>query len=994
MSPTKRLHSSPLLAGSSARNLPSSPDFESDISDARPAKRFADAMSSPLESPQWTGAPVNGAMVAAAVGLNEPVSDLRAEKWQKTMQDVVKAVISVHFCCPTPFDTEGSYVSEATGFVVDAEQGIIMTNRHVVGPGPFTGFAIFDNHEEVPVRAAYRDPVHDFGFLRFDPKAVRHMTLHSLELCPQLAKVGTEIRVVGNDAGEKLSILAGFISRMDRNAPEYGDLTYNDFNTEYIQAAASASGGSSGSPVVDIDGRVLALQAGGSTTASTDFFLPLYRGKRALECLQNDLPITRGTIQVQWMLKPFDECIRLGLTEEAEVLARQNHPDSIGLLVAETILGGGPADGLIEEGDILLEVNGVPTALFRDVDAVLDSSVGKTVSLTILRSGEYITNEFNVQDLHSITPSRYALVAGAVMHDLSYQLARLYAVPVRGLFVAETGQNFRPDRDRTGWLLEELNHEPVNSLDEFLEVVQRIPDRKRVSARYRHLTDLHTIKSSIVCMDRHWHRDIQLATRNDVTGLWDMTTVGEALPAEPVKRLPARFAKISDDERTEKLARSFVKVETRIPMSIEGYTASDCTEYGLVIDADNGYVLVSRFCLPHFMCDVSVVVAESVILPARIVFLHPQQNYAIIQFDRSQVDAPLETVKFSSEPLRQGTKLHFVGHNFNMRVFSTETKVTDISVLYIPIGTDLAPRYRATNIESIGFDAPMISDCISGVLTDANGTVRAWWSSFMGDVNPNGRDRQFRLALDTSSIAPVVAQLGKTGTINPRFLDLECNALHLVGARIRGVPEAWLEKVQDRQPERPQLLQALRVASNLAGKVQEGDILLAIDDELLTSTNQLLNLETPKVTLTLIRSGREKRITVSTTESESVVTRNIVSWCGLVVHQPHHAVLQQIKTPPSLIYVHHVAAGSPGNQYGLSSTHFITHVGGKAVQTVEEFYDVVSEIPDDTYVKLRIVTFDGIPCACSLRTNYHYFKTWRRDLVDGVWQRKGGDPIE
>ncbi|GME85783.1 unnamed protein product [Ambrosiozyma monospora] len=117
-------------------------------------------------------------------------------QWQKTVEKVVKSVVSIHFSQVEFFDTELPMCSEATGFVVDAKLGIILTNRHVVGPGPFVGYVVFDNHEEVDVKPIYRDPVHDFGFLQFNPKDIKYMKIDELELKPELAKVGCEIRVI------------------------------------------------------------------------------------------------------------------------------------------------------------------------------------------------------------------------------------------------------------------------------------------------------------------------------------------------------------------------------------------------------------------------------------------------------------------------------------------------------------------------------------------------------------------------------------------------------------------------------------------------------------------------------------------------------------------------------------------------------------------------------------------------------------------------------
>lgn len=84
--------------------------------------------------------------------LNTSAAAGDSPEWQATIERVIKSVVSIHFCQTCSFDTDSSTSSQATGFVVDAERGYILTNRHVVCAGPFRGYCVFDNHEEVRSR--------------------------------------------------------------------------------------------------------------------------------------------------------------------------------------------------------------------------------------------------------------------------------------------------------------------------------------------------------------------------------------------------------------------------------------------------------------------------------------------------------------------------------------------------------------------------------------------------------------------------------------------------------------------------------------------------------------------------------------------------------------------------------------------------------------------------------------------------------------------------
>lgn len=901
--------------------------------------------------------------------------------WQTTIEKVVKCVVSIHFGQVINFDSDGAMVSEATGFVVDAEQGLILTNRHVVGAGPFWGYAVFDNHEECDVKPVYRDPVHDFGVLKFDPKNIKYMKVEALQLRPELAKVGCEIRVVGNDAGEKLSILAGFISRLDRNAPDYGDLTYNDFNTEYIQAAASASGGSSGSPVVNVDGYAVALQAGGSTESSTDFFLPVYRAARALKCIQEGNPITRGTIQVQWILRPFDECRRLGLRTETEQELRQAFPHSIGALVAEVVLPEGPADSKLKEGDTLISINGQNISSFVTVDEILDSSVGQEVKLLLQRGGKDLNVSCRVGDLHDITPNRYVEVCGASFNDLSYQMARIYAIPVRGVFVNNATGSFNLDPvDKCGWVIDSIDDRDTPNLNTFVEIMKTIPDSSRVTITYRHLSDLHSPQVTTTQIDRHWHSSFRMATRNDETGLWDFKDLQEK-PLPPVKLQPqnAKFVDIPIEEKgCSRLVRSFVLVDTRCPIPVDNFPEERRRAYGVVVDAENGYVIVSRFNVPHDCCDVNLTFAESVILPASVCFLHPTQNYAILKYDPSLILAPVETPKMSSRRLTRGEKVVFVGYNYNLKIVAAATKVSDISSLNVPVSS-AEPRYRAVNIESVQVDTSLSTQCGSGVFADEDGTIRALWLSYLGERQGEA-DSVYKMGMDIAEIHGILQKLKDNSLVDVRIIDAEFHALPLSVAKDRGVPVEWIEKLLATDSDRYQFFDINRVSvprpNQPVSPLMPGDIVLSVDDKLVHTVSEFNNIvDNTDMRFKVVRRKDVLDLIAPTVTTSNFQTSQLVSWCGALLQEPHQAVRQIMKNLPSMVYVTNRAQGSPARHYGVTTTNFITHVNEQPTTDLESFINVVKDIKDNTYCKLRLVSFDNIPFAITLKTNYHYFPT-------------------
>ncbi len=909
--------------------------------------------------------------------------------WAQTLERISSGVVSIRVDGTRAFDTEWNQTTQATGFVVDARRGLLLTNRHVVMPGPVVAEAVFLNREEVDLKPVYRDPVHDFGFFRFDPSDLKFIKLVELPLAPEGAQVGREIRVVGNDAGEQLSILAGTLARLDRQAPEYGRGKYTDFNTFYYQAASSTSGGSSGSPVIDVDGRVVALNAGGSAGAATSFYLPLDRVTRALRLLQADEPVTRGTLQTIFLHTPFDELRRLGLRPQTEANVRAAFPKQTGMLVVAQVVPDGPGAKELQSGDILVRVNGSLVSEFLPLESVLDDSVGETVVLDIQRGGRERTIEMTVQDLHAITPDEFVEIGDTVMHRLSYQQARHFNVPPQGIFVANAGFVLSNVAIPRGAVITEIGARSVRDVPDLEAALADLAHGDRVPVRYFTVDDPKTKQLRVVRMDRRWF-PVRSCKRDDRQGYWPCRNLDtDRQPASP-KGGSTRFVS-NGDPRTRRLAPSLVMVNFDMPFPVSGVSDQHYHGTGLVIDADRGLVVVDRNTVPVALGDVSFTFAGSLEVPGKVEFIHPLHNLAVVSYDPGLIgDTPVRSAEFETRPVRAGEELWVVGLKGDHKLLAQATEVASVDPLLLPLSRSF--RFRDSNIETISLVNPPAS--IDGVLADKRGRVVAMWSSF---AYQSGRE----VGQVVRGIpADIVSDLREvvTGKRALRSLEAEMHLLPLASARKLGIPESWGRRLETTQPDERHVLQVSRVVAGSPAdqKLRSGDLVLALDGKVVKSFRELERaIQGEQAQLTLWRDGRIVESEVATVALGGEGIDRLVFWAGALLQPPHRALSAQRGVPPQGVYVAYFAYGSPATRYGLWAGRRIVEVDDTPTPDLDAFIAAVGSRGHRDSLRLKTVTWNNVVEVITLKLDNFYFPAYQLVKSEAGWQRLGlGDTLQ
>ena len=923
-----------------------------------------------------------GALLGALCVSTGPLA-AQEQSWNRTLERIASGVVSIQIDSTRAFDTERNQSSQATGFVVDAERGLILTNRHVVTPGPVRAQAVFLNQEEVELQPVYRDPVHDFGFFRYDPSELQFMKPTELALVPEGAQVGRDIRVVGNDAGEQLSILAGTIARLDRQAPNYGRGNYNDFNTFYLQAASGTSGGSSGSPVVDIEGRVVALNAGANSQAASSFFLPLDRIQVALANIQAGKPVPRGTLETEFVHKPFAELRRLGLTRDSEARVRQTYPQQTGLLVVEQVIPESPASSKLEPGDVLVEVDGKLIAEFVPLAAVLDSAVGREVAVVVERGGQRLEHRVMVGNLHAITPDEYIEYGDGVFHNLSYQQARHFYRPVAGVYVANAGYAFGKAAIPRGSIVTGIGRESLKNLDDLQRVLESLPDDAQVPVRFVTFDEPETERQRLVTNDRSWF-PAQRCRRDDSLGVWPCQDLAASPPSEPIEASEGTTFPRQGERHVQAVSPSLVLVNFDMPYTVSGVADRYYYGTGLVADAERGWVVVDRNTVPVAMGDVRLTFAGTLEIPGRVEYIHPLHNLAVVSYDPKLLgNTPVKSAVFLDKTLSPGDDVAVVGLSPDFRTMSQSSEVANVSAAAFPLSRTL--RFRDTNLDVVTLvNGPSDFD---GTLVDLQGRVLGMWASFAYQA---GRDlTQVNLGLQSDVIIDMIEKLRARQSL--RSLEVEWAQMPLATARKVELSEDWVQRYEAHNPAKREVLTvATTVAdSPAAAFFRSGDILLSIDGELASTFRQAERAsQQPTVEVTVSRDGREVTGRVDTVALDGLGIERVVSWAGALLQAPHRELAVQRGVSSGGVYVSFFNFGSPASRSGLFAGRRIIAVDGQPTPDLEAFVRVTANLGSKESVRLNTMSFNDVPEVITMKLDAQYWPSYELVRDGYVWRRQ------
>ena len=274
-----------------------------------------------------------------------------------------------------PQDTrprERQFQSAGSGVIVDAKNGYIITNHHVVENASEITITLLDNRT-FSAKVVGTDEGADIAVLQAkQPNLVAMALGDSSKL-----EVGDYVVAIGNPFGLSHTVTAGIVSALGRTGINPDNTGYEDF----IQTDASINPGNSGGALVNLRGELVginsAILSGNGGNIGIGFAIPVNMVKGVEDQLIKFGQVKRGILGVQLLPVNPEVAHEYGLSEAS------------GSLVAGVARGSAAERAGIKTGDIIQSLNGVTmkdSAALRN--GIGQLHVGDKVELGLLRDGK------------------------------------------------------------------------------------------------------------------------------------------------------------------------------------------------------------------------------------------------------------------------------------------------------------------------------------------------------------------------------------------------------------------------------------------------------------------------------------------------------------------------------------------------------------------------------------------------------------------------------
>jgi S1-C subfamily serine protease len=422
---------------------------------------------------------------------------------------------------------------------------------------------------------------------------------------------------------------------------------------------------------------------------------------------------------------------------------------------------------------------------------------------------------------------------------------------------------------------------------------------------------------------------------------------------------------------------------------VSGVNERYYTGTGLIVDTKRGLVVVDRNTVPVAMGDVRITFAGSVEVPAKVEYIHPLHNLALISYDPKSIgDTPVRAATLVGRELRAGDEVWVVGAHADARMLSQQTQVSGLDILSFPLSRTL--RFRDSNIEAVNLINP--PGDYDGVLANDKGEVLALWSSFAYE-SQRGVE-QSNHGMPAEIVSEMIDVVSSKRMLNSFEADFDL--LSLAGARKLGLSDAWVKRLENHDPQRRQALSIDRLVagSPAAAEFQPGDLILAIDGAVVDRFREVERaVQKASVDVTIWRDGAEKTLQLSPVALNGRDVDRILIWAGAILQAPHRALALQRGISPQGVFVAFYEYGSPASHYGLYASRRITEVDGQETPDLDAFIAAVSGKADHGAVRLKTVSWNGQTDVITLKLDRHYWPSYELDRqADGSWKRTALDP--